>query len=199
MLPSVIHIVRSIFTVSIFLFGAFFSNSEREARVWVAPESEVVIAGTTNVNGFTCRYNVQGLEMPIQMIYNEKVEQIQFKNAKLKLANDCFDCGGKAINKDFRELLKTEKHPQVELRLLHVDPPKADGQEIGVGMEIIIAGVARKYETSLNCVQAGDICVNGTLGLRLSDFGLEPPRKVLGMIKVDNEIQVQLTLKLKEI
>lgn len=198
MLPSVFHTIRSIFAITLFLFGAFFSDPERETRVWVAPESEVVIAGTTNVNGFTCRYDVQGLEMPIRMVYDEKVEQILFKNAKLKLANDCFDCGGRAINKDFRELLKTEQHPQVELRLLHVDPPKPDGQKIEVGLEIVIAGIARKYRALLNCEQASDICVNGTLALRLSDFGLEPPRKVLGMIKVDDEIQVQLTLKMKE-
>ena len=194
-----IHNVKSIFAVTFLFFGAFFSAPERETRVWVAPESEVVIIGTTNVNAFICKYNVQELEVPVQLTYNEKVEQIQFQNAKLKLANDCFDCGGKAINRDFRELLKTEKHPQVELKLLHVDPLETDAQKIGVGMEITIAGVARKYETTLSCIQSGDICVNGTLGLRLSDFGLEPPRKVMGMIKVDDEIQVQLTLKLKEL
>ncbi|WP_108425805.1 YceI family protein [Flagellimonas amoyensis] len=199
MIPFVIHNVKSISAMTLLIFGAFFSAPERETRVWVAPESEVVIIGTTNVNGFTCKYKVQELEVPVQLTYNDKVEQIQFKNAKLKLANDCFDCGGKAINKDFRELLKTEQHPQVELRLLHVDPAENGGQKIGVGMEITIAGVARKYETTLSCVQAGDICVNGTLDLLLSDFGLEPPRKVLGMIKVDNKIKVELSLKLKEI
>ncbi|KAB5487533.1 MULTISPECIES: YceI family protein [Flagellimonas] len=199
MIPFVIHNIKSISTMTLLFIGAFFSAPERETRVWVAPESEVVIKGTTNVNAFTCRYNVQELEVPVQLTYNEKVEQIQFKNAKLKLANDCFDCGGKAINKDFRELLKTERHPQVELRLLHVDPLESDAQKIGVGMEITIAGVARKYQTTLNCVQAGDICVNGSLDLLLSDFGLEPPRKVLGMIKVDNKIKVQFSLKLKEI
>lgn len=199
MIPLVIHNVKSISAMTLLFFGAFFSAPVRETRVWVAPESEVVIIGTTNVNAFTCKYNVQELEVPVQLSYNEKVEQIQFQNAKLKLANDCFDCGGKAINKDFRELLKTEHHPQVELRLLHVDPLETDAQKIGVGMEITIAGVARKYETTLSCVQAGDICVNGTLDLLLSDFGLEPPRKVLGMIKVDNKIKVKLSLKLKEI
>jgi len=66
-------------------------------------------------------------------------------------------------------------------------------------MEIKIAGVARNYETILYCEQQGNICVDGTIPLKLTDFGLEPPRKVLGMIKVHDEIQVKVALSLKEI
>ncbi|MEC3966456.1 YceI family protein [Flagellimonas halotolerans] len=176
-----------------------FNDPERETKVRVEPESEVVIAGTTNVNNFTCKYNLQELEMPIRLIYDEKSEQILFKNAELTLINDCFDCGGKAINRDFQELLKTERHPQVGLKLLYVEPPSPNQSMVDVGVEIKIAGVSRKYQTLLNCEQAKDICVNGTLELKLSDFDLEPPKKMLGMIKVDDEIKVHLTLQLSEI
>lgn len=199
MLPTITNTIKSISLLVLVLVGNLFSEPERKTTVWVAPDSEVVISGTTNVNTFTCKYNLEELKVPIRLVYDEKVEQIVFKNARLKLANDCFDCGGRGINKDFRELLKTEKHPQVELKLLHVDPPKPDDQKIGVGMEIKIAGVTRQYETQLNCEQKSGICVNGSLMLQLSDFGLEPPRKVLGMVKVDNEIKVKLALRFKEI
>ncbi|RIV30475.1 YceI family protein [Flagellimonas lutimaris] len=199
MLSTSPHITKIVWIVSALLIGFGFTDPERETKVRVAPESEVVISGTTNVNEFTCKYNLEELELPIRLAYDDKAEQIQFSNAQLKLANDCFDCGGKAINKDFRELLQTEEHPQVELRLLYVDPPQPDNQKIGVGMEIKIAGVARNYETILYCEQQGNICVDGTIPLKLTDFGLEPPRKVLGMIKVHDEIQVKVALSLKEI
>lgn len=199
MLTSIPHITKMLLIVTVVVAVLGFTDPVRETKVRVAPESEVVISGTTNVNEFTCKYNLQELELPIRLTYDEKAELIQFKNAQLKLANDCFDCGGKAINKDFRELLQTKKHPQVELRLLYVDPPKPDNQQIGVGMEIKIAGVTRNYETQLYCEQQGNICVDGTIALKLTDFGLEPPRKVLGMIKVHDEIKVKLALRLNEI
>jgi len=165
----------------------------------VEPESEVIISGTTNVNSFTCKYNLQELEVPIRLNYDEKSEQILFKNAELKFANDCFDCGGKAINNDFQELLKSESHPQVNLKLLYVELPSPDQSMVGVGMEIKIAGVARKYKTKLYCEQAKEICVSGTLELKLSDFELQAPKKMLGMIKVDDQIKVHVTLQMNEI
>src|SRR6056297_2462582 len=170
MLSTSPHINKIVWIVSALLIGFGFTDPERETKVRVAPESEVVISGTTNVNQFTCKYNLEELELPIRLAYDDKAEQIQFSNAQLKLANDCFDCGGKAINKDFRELLRTEKHPQVELRLLYVDPPQPDDKKIGVGMEIKIAGTTRIYETTLYCEQQGKIRVDGTIPLKLTDF-----------------------------
>jgi hypothetical protein len=199
MLSTISHITKTFWIVTILFIGLGLTEPERETTVRVAPESEVVISGTTNVNQFTCTYNLEELELPIRLVYDDKKEQIQFKNARLKLANDCFDCGGKNINKDFRALLKSEQYPEVELKLLHVDPPNNDQQKIGVGMEIKIAGVSRVYETKLDCELEGNICVKGTLPLKLTDFGLEPPKKVLGMIKVDNEIKVNISLQLNEV
>lgn len=198
MIPLVPHTIKSFLVASILVVAMGFSDPEREMKVSVASESEVVISGTTNINTFNCKYNLQKLELPIRMVYNERSDRILFENAKLELENDCFDCGGKMINKDFRELLKSEVHPKVELRLLYVEPPKPETKEIEVGMEILIAGVARRYEAYLQCEDQKDICVNGTLELRLSDFGLEPPRKALGMIKVDNDIKVNVSLVIKE-
>ncbi|WP_127139937.1 YceI family protein [Flagellimonas marinaquae] len=199
MTTSIPHITKTTVLALLVLSWFSFSDPERETKVRVQPQSEVVIAGTTNINNFTCKYNLQELEVPIRLMYDEKSEHIVFKNAELKLVNDCFDCGGKAINRDFKELLKTEKHPQVALRLLYVEPAPSNQNTLGVGLEIKIAGVSRTYQTQLHCKQNKDICVTGTLDLKLSDFELEAPKKMLGMVKVDDEIKVHVTLQMSEI
>lgn len=199
MFHTIPHITKTLWILTMLFIGLGLTDPERETTVRVSPDSEVVIAGTTNVNQFNCKYNLEELELPVRLVYDEKKEQIQFKNAGLKLANDCFDCGGKNINKDFRALLKSEQYPVVELKLLYVDTPSNGQKKIGVGMEIKIAGVTRIYETKLDCELERNICVNGTLPIKLTDFGLEPPKKVLGMIKVDNEIKVNIALQLNEV
>ena len=95
MITSIPQITKTLFIGLVLLSWFSFSDPERETRVRVEPQSEVVIAGTTNVNNFTCKYNLQELEVPIRLIYDEKSEHILFKNAELKLVNDCFDCGGR--------------------------------------------------------------------------------------------------------
>lgn len=158
-----------------------------------------MISGTTNVNQFRCRYQLKEFEIPVRMNPENRNGRIVFHNARLKLANDCFDCGGKGINADFREILQTERHPHVELTLLYVDSKNQAEDRIAVGLEIKIAGEARKYETYLNCDNRSEICVQGHLALKLSDFGLDPPKKVFGMIKVNDEIAVDFALVMKQL
>ncbi|WP_375324164.1 YceI family protein [Flagellimonas sp. GZD32] len=200
MLAAFPHITKliGIITVSMLMTHGV-SDPERRTKVRVAGDSEVVISGTTNVNQFTCRYNLEEMELPIRLVYDDKKEHILFNNASLQLANDCFDCGGRAINKDFKELLQTESHPQVEMKLLYVDPPQKENSKVGVGMEIIIAGVSRRYNAVLDCNVDNKISVNGVLELKLSDFNLQPPKKMMGMIKVDDEIMVRLAIKMSEV
>jgi hypothetical protein len=199
MISSVSFGVKNAIAIALLFFGTFLADPEREARIWVVPGSQVLISGTSNVNKFTCSYEVPGLEVPVHMVYRESLDEIHFKNANLQLESDCFDCGGKAINKDFKELLQTEKHPWIKLRLIYVDPPSPELKKVGVGMEITIAGISRTYVTELDSDQRGDIFVEGTLALKLTDFGLEPPKKVLGLIKVDDEVLVDLKLRLREL
>lgn len=191
--------IKTLVGLGILLFGPFFTDPERETKIWVLPGSEVVISGTSNINKFNCRYQVAGLEVPVHLVYREELNEIHFKNARLDLPSDCFDCGGKGINKDFKEILQTNKYPEIKLRLLYVDPPDRDSKKVGVGMEIVLAGVSRKYFTQLDTRTDGEILVKGTLDLKLTDFGLEPPKKALGLIKVDDEVKVNLNLKFKEI
>lgn len=200
MLSTLSHITKlvGIIAVSLLMTNGV-SDPERRTKVRVAGDSEVVISGTTNVNHFTCKYNLEEMELPIRLVYDDKKEHILFNNASLQLANDCFDCGGRAINKDFKELLQSEAHPQVEMKLLYVDPPQQETSKVGVGMEIKIAGVSRTYNAVLNCNVDNKITVNGVLELKLSDFNLEAPKKMLGMIKVDDEIMVRLAIKMNEV
>lgn len=199
MIPSLTLSFKNMLAVGLLAIGAFFADPERETKIWVFPGSEVIISGTSNINKFNCSYLVQGIEVPIHLVYREDLDEIHFKNAGLKLPSDCFDCGGKAINRDFKEILRTERYPEIKLRLLYVDPPSRETNKVGVGMEITLAGVTRRYTTQLESWTQGDIFVKGTLDLNLTDFGLEPPKKVLGLIKVDDQVKVNLNLRLKEI
>ena len=199
MIPSLSLSIKSILALGVLFFGAFFTDPERETMILVVPGSEVIISGTSNVNKFDCSYKVQGMKVPVHLVYREKLNEIHFKNAKLDLPSDCFDCGGKAINRDFKDILQTEKYPEIKLRLLYVDPPDRDSNKVGVGMEITLAGVSRTYFTHLESRTQGEIQVKGTLDLKLTDFGLEPPKKVLGLIKVDDQVKVNLNLRFKEI
>src|SRR5690606_21165790 len=66
---------------------------------------------------FICQYSTTFLERKVNISYREDASVIAFDNAVLKLKNSGFDCGGKMINKDLHELLKSDEHPYIYLEL----------------------------------------------------------------------------------
>lgn len=63
-------------------------------------------------------------------------------------------------------------------------------------VEISMAGVSRKYPLSskLEKLDEGRAYLQGQQNLRLSDFGLQPKPKMLGMIKVEDSVTVDFQL-----
>ncbi|MBC2840350.1 YceI family protein [Robiginitalea sp. SC105] len=182
------------------LFGMTWKGDVpvRETLVRIHPDSEVIISGTTNLNSFNCRYNLEEKTSPVHVVYEKTGAKYIFSRAQLLLQNSCFDCGGRGINRDFRELLRSEAYPQVHLELLYAQVPEDLSEAVRAGIRITLAGVTRDFETDVICNFDPDLCIYGNFPMQLSDFDLEPPSKVLGMIKVDDQIEVQLNLRLRQ-
>ena len=190
------HSVKAFLLLTLLFLAMSFDTAVREAQVIISPDSELVISGSTNVNKFHCRYSVSELDRPLSVIYEVGAERYTFRNTRLKLANSCFDCGGRAINRDFQELLKTDEYPEVQLKLLYVEIPENDLDPLKVGVEVTLAGEARTFETLVVCDRSGSLCIEGYLDVCFSDFDLEPPTKVMGIIKVSDQLTVSLKLKI---
>ncbi|MDC6353847.1 MULTISPECIES: hypothetical protein [unclassified Robiginitalea] len=178
-------------------FLLFIGDEDSETTVHIHPESEVVIAGTTNVNSFDCSYILEDKSDPLHVVYETKDGKFLFSKAELFLQNSGFDCGGRGINRDFQELLKTEDHPRVLLELLYAEVPEKPSDVIRAGLRITLAGVSREFETELICDMNPNLCIYGNFVMHLSDFDLEAPRKALGIIQVDDQVEVQLNIKLR--
>ena len=159
----------------------------------------MVISGSTNVNSFDCIYQLEDMEKPIQVVYERQGNRLLFSQARLRLQNTCFDCGGRGINRDFRELLKTAEYPRVGLELLYAEIPDQLVDPVQVGLRITLAGVSRDFHTELICDMDPDLCIYGDFPIQLSDFDLEPPSKALGMIRVNDRVEVRLNLRLRQL
>lgn len=185
------------------LFG-FIKKELHRTVLKVLPESEVVVSGKSNVNSFDCVYSITDLSNPIKVSHQltknkQDKDQLEFSNAKFHLKNKCFDCGNKLINKDFNKMLKTEEYPMVLIELISVCVAE-DGCSALATMGVTIAGNTNKYDIPIQFYYENHTYeVGGIININLLDFDIKSPKKVLGLIKVDNEVEVKLDLKLKEI
>lgn len=164
--------------------------------VIVSSTSELYIKGKTNVNHFKCEFNIKELNKPIPVRYKMLDGKMIFEKAKLVLNTDCFDCGNRGMNKDFRALLKSDIYPEILMELKQID--RVSPSVVKANVELSIAGTSRSYYLPLELKEGQDIQVTGTLKLNITDFGLEAPTKALGLIVVSEEIEIKLDLAFEE-
>jgi hypothetical protein len=97
-----------------FVMPLLYSN-EKSLNVSVSPASSLIIRGESNVNKFQCSYDVSQFSDSFEINFTANKARLQFSNAQLNLKNVFFNCGHKAINKDFHRLLKTDEYPSIQL------------------------------------------------------------------------------------
>ena len=166
-------------------------NDFEKETIRLLPESELIISGSTNVNKFHCEFDIDLISDSKQVKFLHEYDLIKFYNLQLNLLTKGFDCGNKKMNSDFQDLLKSDSHPQividvVQVRYLASEEPVAE-------IRVELAGQTNHYKLP---VQIHEHRFKGKFSMNIRDFGLEPPKKALGLIIVDEHIEVAFDLKL---
>ncbi|MGM0934334.1 MAG: YceI family protein [Bacteroidota bacterium] len=165
-------------------------------EIEILPESSLSITGNTNISQFECDFNTLCFEQQsITVHYSSEDDILDFKNSVLPLKNKNFDCGNRRINKDFRELLKTEKYPEIILKIQKIE---MNGQQNGhVTLNFEIAGKNKNYRFPVKVTGDDQLCFEGNLALNIKDFDLEAPSKMFGLIVIEEEISINFKLNIK--
>ncbi|SKB55137.1 YceI-like domain-containing protein [Salegentibacter holothuriorum] len=189
-------------TYFLFLFALFLSfsglaqTSLETREIVILPNSSLSIAGTTNINEFKCDFNPLSFKNEsFKVHYIDKERALIFKNSILTLENKNFDCGHRKINKDFHDLLKTEKYPEIFLKIKKIDLNKED--DATVTLSFTIAGIENDYRFPIEITWKNEIRFEGKLELNIKDFNLQAPTKIFGLIVIDEEIEIDFNLNIK--
>lgn len=174
--------------------GSFVANhsTENDLKVHISPKSTLYIKGTSNVNTFICAFDAAQLQDAKEIQYRKNGSSLHLEGAILQLQNTGFDCGNKGINKDFHQLLKTDQFPYIRLEVREITSA-ANSTKAMVTIEI--ANSKKDYvvpvtSPSMASVYEGKLCVD------IKDFDLTPPKKMMGLITVHDEIEINFNLAL---
>jgi polyisoprenoid-binding protein YceI len=93
------------------------------------------------------------------------------------------------LDKNMHKALKAQEHPDITFRLLRVEPGQA-GALKGIGM-LRIAGVEREVALTLKTQRKeSSLTVTGKVDLLMTDYGITPPKAMLGMLKTDPKVTI---------
>lgn len=98
------------------------------------------------------------------------------------------------IDKNMHKALKAEEHSDIRFRLAALEAAGDDYRTTGW---LTIAGVEREVTLNLKVERKGPaLAVTGTTDLLMTDFGITPPKAMLGMLRTNPKVQVQIDLLL---
>lgn len=170
---------------------------------WVVMRSsKLIVNGSTNVNKFKCDVSEY---VPIDTIgctrINAKDKGVTMYGG-LRIDVTGFNCHNPMMTADLRKTLKAKEHPVLFVRFLNIarlPELKQQTEQIQGWAEIEIAGVIKKMEMTytVSSPNSNLVILRGRRQLLFSDFGIKPPTRLGGIIRVNNELDVEFILHLK--
>ncbi|SHJ98770.1 hypothetical protein [Pseudozobellia thermophila] len=194
MMLKKVSLLFAVMAIMAFTTGATL----RSTYVAITPDSSLYIKGTTNVNTFSCLFDVTNIDNPVRVDYHREGDRIRFDETTLVLNVDCFDCGGRGINRDFREILNSEEEPHILLALKEIRPI-ADKTAYEALLDIEIAGETNVYKVPVKVEKDNSLLIQGDLNVRLPNHNIELPSKMFGLINIHENVEIAFKLGIEEI
>jgi len=166
--------------------------TRRESWI-IGHKSQLTIHGKTNVTSFTCIIPYYKNADTLHYIRQNNNELIFDTNEMIIPVYD-FNCGNNMVTKDLRRSVKADLYPHLFISFISIN--KKDGDEHLIAkMEIKLAGIARQVDLKFLWHEKDTfILLSGTHEISFSDFALVAPKQLMGLIKVQQQMNVEFTL-----
>ena len=158
--------------------------------------STVSLSGTSNIHPFTASTTAARLVrlqladgVPGEDVWNAIVKPGAIEAFEIAIPAATLSSPKEGIDKNMHKALKVTQFPEITFRLSRVAADAA-GALKGIGT-LRIAGVEREMSLALKTQRSdAGLTVTGQVPLLMTDFGIEPPKAMLGMLKTDPKVTV---------
>jgi polyisoprenoid-binding protein YceI len=182
------------------LFGAGDAAAQ---SIPLGAESRVWFTGASNLHDFTCRAaQVRGGVVVLAANTGTGslfAGQPPALTGRLLIPVEGVDCGIPAMTRDLHGTLRAEHAPAITFALeRYVVAPGFRAPSVRLEGQLSIAGVERPVTLVGTLLRdtTGAVRVQGSRRLRVTDFGVRPPRRFLGLVRVHETVRVHFDVVL---
>lgn len=187
------------------LFFRFFSvgNAPTESTRNIAIENidsqlvEMTITGETNINRVNFYLNNPQKKNSFSHVSGE----VNAHSLTFNIPVNSLECHNKLMLNDFRKMLKADEYPVVTIG---IDTPEFEeiltqNESSSIPMEVTLSGITQKLYSSYSIqTTSPDLqTLTGNVTIRLSDFSMKPPQKMMGLVKLSDEIIINFKILIK--
>jgi hypothetical protein len=149
-------------------------------------ENYISIQGASNINEF----ELINRNPSINKLSAENTKNNKYQNIQISV--DDFTGSNERVVKDFREMVDAGNYPFIKISIEQKELADFD-ETTGLTnfkTKISIAGTSREYIVPCQIESRLDngYVLSGNFLIKLTDFGIGPPEKLLGLVQVKNEV-----------
>lgn len=184
---------------SFYLAAAFLLQYQYQAMGQELPEtkndceSQISIYGSSNVNQF------QLINHNPEIVRSSDRDDDEIRGQRVEISVHQFTAANKRIREDFFEMVKASEYPYI---IMTIEPRNLAECMKKQGLsdfktQITMAGVTQSFVVpcAIDTCESSGYVLNGSLEVKLTDFGIDPPEKFFGLVKVNNEVLIDYVFR----
>lgn len=186
---------NQIFRILFVIAAALFTTAQVSAQnVKKAFSYEITLQGSSNIHEWTMKSSGSGLEALFNLDPSTKlVEGIQPLTFNMPVKNLKSNEG--LLNSRAYDALKADKNPNITFKLVSVT---AQGAQLNLAGQLTISGVTKDIALAATTRKNADgsSVISGVKKIKMSDWGINPPKYMLGVMRVYDDLTINYTIHL---
>jgi polyisoprenoid-binding protein YceI len=162
--------------------------------------ARVSLDGTSNIHAFTAsttEVRVTAIDIngtPTGDLLDYMLQPGGLKAFEIVIPAASLSSPKDGIDKNMHKALKVEEYPDIRFKLRTLEPTAGAYRAIGL---LTIAGVEKEVTLTLQIERKGaTLAVTGGTELLMTDYGVKPPKAMLGMLRTNPKVQIRIELVL---
>ena len=167
----------------------------------VRPDSRLWIEGSSNLRDWSCEATAleASVDVDAALSENESPENIaQLRRVKVRVPVSALKCGRSQMDRIMYRALKVDDEPDCRQILGSFDVVDTDSDgEFSLLGTLRVAGRENAVRLDVDVEQLADgtLRAQGALPILMTDYGINPPTALLGVIRTENRIVVKFDLR----
>jgi polyisoprenoid-binding protein YceI len=187
-------------TAALVFLGAAV-GAQNTARVNVASDSKLWIDGTSNLHDWSCKTDKLDAAIDVDAVAAASVDiaaPAAVKKVDVKIPVKTLHCNHGGMDGNLYKALKADQSPEISYTLttLEAVPGAKDEFTLKTTGTLTIAGKANTVTMDVEATRLADgsIRAKGSIPMKMTDFGIQPPTAIFGRLKCGDEVKVNFEL-----